>query len=423
MSKGTVSEAVRAYLWHGYLPPEDMPAWMWDVCSVPSGPFDYSVAGAVARLDALIDRLTVTVPSPYIVPLSGGWDSRLILAALREKTDKIVTVTLGCPGQLDYELGARVAEAAQVEHLVVPLDQLSLEWSALRESAQSASWTYMPDAFFLSTAYQQAARNAGEGAKVWSGFLGEALTGGHYRQKSENETPSKAREAFARSQRRVDTTFLPLPTGLPCYLPPPPEWAAAFGQREWLDFSVRQRGCIAPIVLGKTWQGWRADQGTGWGGLQMVAPYADREWATYWLNAPRCLHERQTLYRQMAETRFPELFGLPSKSTWGVSKHQRGLQLFLRAQHGLRNRMCRHLPSEAIRSRLADNYIDFQWAFRTRDDYISVAEQAIALLKRHEVISWLDLDRIWQQHYRGRHDHAQALQVLLGLAVNLEANG
>ena len=88
------------------------------------------------------------MPPPYIVPISGGWDSRLILAALRERTDKVVTVTVGCPGQLDYEIAARVAEAACVEHVRVPSDQLSLEWRALAETTRHAPWTYQPDAFF-----------------------------------------------------------------------------------------------------------------------------------------------------------------------------------------------------------------------------------------------------------------------------------
>jgi asparagine synthetase B (glutamine-hydrolysing) len=111
---------------------------MADVCGAPPDPFEYSLKGAVARLDTLIDQLTATVSPPYVIPLSGGWDSRLILAVLRERTDKIVTITLGCPGQLDYELGGRVTEAAQVDHLPVRLDQRPVEWTEPRNSARSA---------------------------------------------------------------------------------------------------------------------------------------------------------------------------------------------------------------------------------------------------------------------------------------------
>lgn len=423
MSDHHLSETISAYLWHSYVPPTDSPAWIPEVCSVPSEPLDYSLNGAVARLDALFNRVTVEATPPYVVPLSGGWDSRLILAALRERTDKIVAVTFGCPGQLDFELGHLVAEAAQVEHIAVRLDLIPLEWSTLKGAAQSAPWTYIPDAFFLSTAYQKAALKAGKGATAWSGFLGDPLTGGHYHHEKGMETTTEATGHFANSQRRVDPWYLSSLTKTPYYHTAPSDWVAPCGQLEWLDLSVRQRGCIAPIVLGRAWRGWRAHQGSGWGGLRMVAPFADREWAAYWLHAPRHLHQGQLLYQQMAEARFPALFALPSKYTWGVAKTRRTLQYLLKVQHGVRNRIHRRIPSLPIRSQSADNYIDFQRAFRKRDDYISVMEHAIALLKLHEATPWLDLEGIWKEHYCARRDHSQALQVLLGLAVNLEARG
>ena len=107
----------------------------------------------------------------------------------------------------------------------------------------------------------------------------------------------------------------------------------------------------------------------------------------------------------------------------GVGKYQRMRQFLRRAQHGFRNRVHRHTPYLPIRSRLTDNYIDFQWAFRKRDDYISVMEKAIDVLKQREAVPWLDLDAIWGEHHRRKRDHAQALQVLLGLAVNLDVHG
>ena len=423
MSTAEVSSAVSDYLWHAYVPHRDVPEWMLEVCERSSDGFDHSVDGAIARFDALFDRLTHAVSPPYIVPISGGWDSRLILAALRERTDRGVTVTVGCPGQLDYEIAARVAEAACVEHVRVPLDQLTLEWSALAETTRHAPWTYQPDAFFISAGCQAGKQVAGSGASIWSGFLGSPLTGGHYRPDWEAETPSQARTGFARSQRRGTPPLLASQSTVPSYPEAPPEWRKCAGQREWLDFCIRQRACIAPIVLGGAWRGWQAEQGYGWGMAPMIAPYADRDWAAYWLHAPRRQHDGQHLYQRMAEARFPTLFGLPGKSTWGVSRHQRRRQFLLRAQHGIRNRFHRHMPWLPIRSRLADNYIDFQWAFRKRDDYITVMEKAIEVLKQREAVPWLDLDTIWREHYRGKRDHAQALQVLLGLAVNLEVHG
>lgn len=420
MTSTELRSVVDAYLWHGYVPTRPVPDWLNDVCDTTGERSDYSVNGAVARLDDLFDRLTARYTTPHVVPLSGGWDSRLILAALRDRTDRVIAVTLGCPGQLDYEIGARVAEAAGVEHVPVALDHFQIEWDALKATAHHATWTYMPDALYLSIASRAAADLAGPGARTWSGFLGDPLTGGHYCVGFDDEDTSRAHEEFARTQHRSARDLGVSQPRPGFYARPRDRWNAFGGEREWLDFSVRQRCCIAPIVLGKEWRGWSAEQGLAWGEVPIIAPFADLQWAAYWLHAPRSLHEGQQLYRKMAQARYPALFDLPSKHSWGLPSGHTTRQRLRRMRHALRNRAHSYLPRLPIRSRIADNYLDFQHAFRKREDYVHVIEKAIGVLKQREAVPWLDLDRIWREHYRGQRDHASSLQVLLGLAVNLE---
>lgn len=422
MSQGVSAEDVTAYLWHGYLPPRDIPDWFPHIFEGTATDYEYTPQAAAERLDSLFDRLVSTVPATHVVPISGGWDSRLILGALRERVDDIVTVTLGAPGQLDYDVGARVAKAAGVQHYPVSLEHLTLDWSDLVEAARNAPWTYMPDAYFLSYAYKQATDGAASSV-VWSGFLGDPLTGGHYKNGSSVTDQTHIAWDFQASQCRMREGRLEERIGPPAYPHAPGWWTDVANAREFLDFCVRQRGCIAPIVLGREWRGWQSGQGHRYPGVDVVAPYADAGWASYWLNAPRKMHRGQWLYREMAKLRFPDLFRLPSKFTWGVNSERRLLQRGIRYTHALRNRLHRRFPSLPVRSRIADNYIDFQWAFRKRDDYIAVIKEAMKSLQQREAVPWVDLDRIWQEHYRGRCDHSQALQVLLGLAVNLEANG
>jgi hypothetical protein len=415
-------ERIHTYLWHGYLPPADVPEWF--PLLVEQRPTDagYTASEAAECLDALFDRLVSETPGPYVVPISGGWDSRLILAALRERTDKILTVTLGAKGQWDYELGACVAEAAGVEHLPVSLKDMKLEWKALEDAARRAPWTYLPDALFLSHTYRKALNQVGTGASIWSGFLGETLTGGHFHPNCDHESTISARERFQQGQRRMPAMHCAPSRQLPRYQARPDTCPSCMSEGEFLDLNVRQRGCIAGIVLGKAWEGWTAGQGEFEKGVQVVAPFADAQWGAYWLNAPRRYHKGQALYRRMAETRFPELFAIPSKNTWGHKRNQRGRQGLARLFHGARNRLHRRFPLLPVRSRLMDNYLDFHQAFRKRDDYITAMETAIDVLKQRETTPWLDIDHLWAEHYRGKRDHAQALQVLLGLAVNLEAN-
>lgn len=413
------AEDVAAYLWHGYLPPRDIPEWFPVIFEGGYEGRKYTPLAASEVLDALFDRLVPNISPPYIVPISGGWDSRLILAALRERSDDITTVTLGTPGQLDYEVGATVAKAAGVDHYPISLEHLTLDWADLVEAARRAPWTSIPDAYFLSAAYMQVRCDVGN-CTVWSGFLGEALTGGHYKEDAFVSEVDHIARSYQFTQCRVRQSVVEKPV-VPSYPRAPAWWTNIASEREFLDFCVRQRGCIAPIVLGSAWRGWHADQGDCQPGLRVIAPYADAGWAGYWLRSPRELHRNQQLYYKMAEMRFPDLFRLPSKYSWGVNRHRKMRQGYIRYSRALRNRLHRHFPCLPIRSGIADNYIDFQWAFRKREDYIAIVNRAVDVLKERDAVPWVDLDRIWREHYRGRCDHSQTLQILLGLAVNLEA--
>lgn len=65
----------------------------------------------------------------HVVPLSGGLDSRAILAELLDRglRKNIITVTFGTPGTLDYEIGAYVARKARVYHENIDLTKVEVK--------------------------------------------------------------------------------------------------------------------------------------------------------------------------------------------------------------------------------------------------------------------------------------------------------
>lgn len=419
MNNCRAKEDVLAYLWHGYLPPRDSADWLPNVFNTDAEHGEYTPREAAECFDGLFDRLVPEGSFPHIVPISGGLDSRLILAGLRERSNNILAVTLGQPGQLDYEIGANVAKVAGVEHYRIRLDQLTLEWEDLVATAHNSPWTYMPDAHFMSVAYRVAAGDS-QDSIVWSGFLGDPLTGGHH---SHGSRSGCLRTAFSHRQRRTPKAWFGDILGPWGYPAVSKLWRNKASEEQFLDFCIRQRGCIAPIVLGKEWEGWQAYQKRCPSGIEVAAPFADADWAAYWLRAPSEVLREQKLYRQMADLLFPDLFRLPSKNTWGVRHNQKVRQQFIRYTRAFRNRLHSRFPWMPIRSGISDNYLDFQKAFREREDYIAAMQKAISVLKLREVLPWLDLDSTWREHFLGRQDNAEALQVLLGLAVNIEANG
>ncbi|WP_343089281.1 hypothetical protein [Methanocalculus natronophilus] len=55
--------------------------------------------------------------------------------------------------------------------------------------------------------------------------------------------------------------------------------------------------------------------------------------------------------------------------------------------------------------------------FRTREDYQATLAAAFSYLKDEEVVPWLDLDLLRDEHMR--RDHWDAFCVLIGLAANM----
>ena len=415
------AKVVNDYLWHGYLPPQDIPDWLWRGLQQPNARHAYTPEGAAVVLDRLFDELCQNHVGPHLVPISGGWDSRLILGALFERLDpcQIETVSFGCPGQLDFEIGREIARFLGVRHHAIDLTGIQIEWSALQAHVKRVPWTEVPESYYLALLDMYAAQ-AGT-ATMWSGFLGEALTGGHRAQSFGGHSAEEAERGFMYSQQRSRIS----PVSDPKYIPTYPDSRLAdnapFEQSELLDFALRQRGFVAPAVLGKAWTQWSAEQGKK-GNAQILAPFCHPAWAGYWLNAPRQLHCGQQLYLAMARYKYPKLFTLPSKYSVGFAPDALRVQRLYRLYLSMARRIDRRVPFLPIRPGLMDNYMDYAHAFRRREDYRAAMERAIIVLEDRYAIPWLNIRQVWQEHCTRKGDYSEALHVLLSLAVNLDAD-
>ena len=167
---------------------------------------EYTPADAGRLLDTVIDDLLEQSCENglYVIPISGGWDSRIIAGAVRKRLDarEIKMVTFGVPGQLDYDLGRLVAKTLGVEHFAIDLSKVALTWEELLSSAKDAPWTYVPDAFYNRYCLS---RTGMVGANVLSGFLGDPLTGGHFSGVSD---PDRAQQDFLDRQKISRTCHL-----------------------------------------------------------------------------------------------------------------------------------------------------------------------------------------------------------------------
>jgi len=117
--------------------------------------------------------------------------------------------------------------------------------------------------------------------------------------------------------------------------------------------------------------------------------------------------------------KFPTLFSIPNKNNLNKMKHPDILYKYWILKHKFKKKISNSLPTFGINPNLKLNYIDYNKMFRKRKDYKETLIQSFDYLKKLDVVPWLDLDMIWNEHMKRKKDYGVALQVLLGLAANL----
>lgn len=397
---------INAFLHFGYLPSPDE-ALPFSLESVPRGKEEHVAGDRLKRgadlLKGAIAR-TADPDQPNVVPLSGGLDSRALLAALVEAGYNVATVTFGTPGTYDFDIARRVARSAGVQHETIDLTRIRLSTDALVTTARSMPhWSYLLDAFYNRLVPER----FGQGVAYISGYLGDPLAGSHLGLGSTSDW-GQALKAFCNTQNRSRSYRLtPADYDARELLPSNPA-NPPLSCYEELDFRVRQTCCIRSIVLPA--------------GYDYRTPFLDEQWVKFMLSAPEEQRRGQRLYRAVLKHAWPELFKLPTKNDFGLpmsaSKWRRSLA---RAQLRAGNVLRRSLRWSRLGPLRMLNYIDMDEAIRRRTDVREVIGSNVSDLKRRAAADWLDPDEIWRRHQSRRADHGDALTVLAELELYLKA--
>ncbi|MBI9089204.1 MAG: hypothetical protein JEZ12_08310 [Desulfobacterium sp.] len=353
-----------------------------------------------------------------IVPLSGGLDSRTILAGLIDAglKDSIITVTFGTPGTWDYELGSSLAQELGLCHETIDLTKIRIEEKHLLETARNSSaWTFLIDGYFNSLI----CKRYGKDATYWSGFMGDNIAGSHL-PASESLNWSKAKCTFLGWNRFVRSTSLFPPGFNPeKSLPPSPLIdGMIISYDDALDFFIRQQNCIKPTLITN--------------GYRYKTPFISFEWVKFILTIPRYYRENNYIYNKIIMKAYPEIISFPAKNAYGgrigISK------TVFRSRHILstiRNKVAFLNDSKMklldvvwdhLKIYQAINYIDFDFAIRNRPGFKSLVFKNINDLKHRKILNWLDLDHIWLNHQNKNANHGKALMLLTALEINLKTS-
>jgi hypothetical protein len=345
------------------------------------------------------------VPSGlHVVPLSGGCDSRAILGALLEagQMDRAVAVTFGSPGTFDFEIGRLVAKRFAVEHIALDLTKVVVRPEDFEEAAEHVpGWMWLPDVVF-NRFYL---RYFGDGAKFWSGFMGDPISGSHL-PAIESRTWAEAVRLFvARHQREgagellCEEGFVPedvIPAA------PLDGQANRISFDEQLDYVLRQFGAVRYIVAPDV--------------ARFETPFLNQQWAGFMLGLPRAYRLGQRFYREALRRWYPRLFGLPEKLAMVDRKAFGGPSRFRRWQWE-RFRMAKVWGANPCL-----NYIDFDHELRRDGCWRTVIGDSIRQLQTRRLVNWIDIDELWSDHQSGRRDFGRAITLLASLEFLIRAD-
>ena len=63
------------------------------------------------------------------------------------------------------------------------------------------------------------------------------------------------------------------------------------------------------------------------------------------------------------------------------------------------------------------NYIDFENTYRSKPDLKDLAERSLHDLKKRNLVDYIDIETIWQEHQGKAKNHSQLLTLLASLEI------
>lgn len=332
----------------------------------------------------------------HLVPISGGLDSRAVLAGLLKHTDaqNIHSYTFGTPKTLDYEIGSYIAKKLGTKHTNFDLTQYQytqeeLEDISLRVDRQTVLFHHAP-IWEIDRKYT--------GFRLWSGFGGDAFTGVKYKQ-DESTSVECAFEKYLKNNRYVKSMELRNPRVSK------EEYTSSI--RPWAGVSYDELIVFDNIVLK-----FEAPHVT-LKGFDYVLPVLHEPWLNFMLSIPNKYREGQYLYKEILLHTFPKEFSWKTKTNLGLPlKASQARCFFKKVENKIVHTM--RLKSKST------NYLDFDYHIRNKPDLRAVISANVMDLKKRNVVSWIDPEKILNAHLSGKANHADALIVLASLEIHLK---
>jgi len=332
-----------------------------------------------------------------LVPISGGYDSRGILAALLEQTyaNNVHTYTFGIPGTYDYEIGNQVATIAGTKHHSYNLYDYKYSLDELIDISKridhQTTLFHHPPIWDMDVRYK--------GFTIWSGVSIESWFGSHFKGQEFDNLVQEKKE-FLRSNKYVkslelmninDTDLIEDIEFIDGYNVP---------KSIILDIVNRQMKKNIPHVLFK--------------GFSYKVLFDDQPLINFAFQIPNELLIDRYIYHKILINGFPDWFDIPVKSNEGLPISSGKFRKFFKKLHNV-------VRFKLTGNNLNTNYLDFNHHIRNDPDFHNLIHNCIMDLKKRNIVEWIDINKIWRRHTEYGANHANALLNLASLEIHFKA--
>jgi hypothetical protein len=404
-------QQLNTYLSLGYLPRLDREAFplSWvkhiDGPKPDNGTLNSRTVSQYATRAAqeLSDAICCNATTDSIVPISGGLDSRLVLAVLSRQV-KCHAVTIGSPNTLDFELPKMVAKHAGVSHEFIDLGRINYQTSDIVRCAQKMSdaTAILPTYFNLLIAEKY------YDTSIQTGLLGDFIGGAYAIDSHANWDDAKS--AFMRttmhSSKDVENADI---ANMEREL-------SALTFKEELVLRLRHTCTYRPHLFS--------------GYENVLRPLLHRNLIRFFFSLPRSLRGSSFYHRALYQIS-PKLMRLPSTSSLrGIRRimpnctavRVRGAQLL----HGNAPAL-QKLLNPLVLPWTNTNYFNVNEVIRDNPSFSNFARENICDLQARNIFDETTPDQILQGTLNGDYDHiggfgAHPLSPLLNLEICLKAN-
>lgn len=321
-----------------------------------------------------------TSADKYVVPLSGGLDSRMVLGGLLDEVPKenITTVTVGCKGMLDYKIAQQISKHIGIDNKIIDLHPKRVRWSS-DEFVPCLRGLSRPIRTFDRYAMWRVLQKFDD-ATIWSGFMGGELAGSHLPNQTAS-TWKNAQNNFASwssfAPSLTADNFDPISV-LPNEPFTNPELLSF---KEQIDFSTRQRAFISNVIF-------RNDN-------SVVTPFMNPNWVSFMLSVPNEKRQQKKFYRSILQDMYPDLFQFPTTSNYGcsLSVNKYLAQVIWKMKLLKRSillKMGRYIPKPSR------SQFDLSYPLRNRWEVASFIRGMHESLEQRGIISQSTIDDIWR---------------------------